>query len=149
MDVTEQHGANKIVDESKTEPGDSEFEDTASNFSLQERNGEEDGDALKLSEIIGGDDEDGNYSQDLQLEKKELKSYPEEIKEMIENADQLSKKVALNSALLEKLKTELISHKMKYAENKMILADVHYPPLIKPRLTMRAPNSKNKLKSRK
>ena len=42
----------------------------------------------------------------------------------MENSDQLSKKIALNSALLEKLKTELISHKMKYADNQMLLANV-------------------------
>lgn len=80
----------------------------------------------KLSEIIGDSEFEGSNSEIFKEETgtKKLKSYPEEIKEMMENADQLSKKVALNSALLEKLKTELISHKMKYAENKMILADV-------------------------
>lgn len=142
MDNAEQSIPQKIQDESKTEPGDSEFEDAASNLSLQDRKGEEHADGLKLSEIIGGDDDDILSLQGApKPEKKQLKSYPEEIREMIENADQLSKKVALNSALLEKLKTELISHKMKYAENKMILADVRRQEVYNVyRLTMRAPN---------
>ena len=48
----------------------------------------------------------------------------QDIKVTIDKAEQLSKKVTLNSALLEKLKSELIEHKMRYAENQMLLADV-------------------------
>lgn len=117
------NGTKNVHNDSKTEPADSEIDEASSNYSLQENSKSkviDDGD--KLSQIIG-DEEETEFDL-LPQNYKKLKSYPEEIKEMIENADQLSKKVALNSALLEKLKTELISHKMKYAENKMILADV-------------------------
>lgn len=117
----EENGQN----DTRTEPGDSEIDEINSNLSLQENSRNKD-DGDKLSEIIGDEEEDADSIFQAPNQGKKLNTYPEEIREMIENADQLSKKVALNSALLEKLKTELISHKMKFAENKMILADVKY-----------------------
>jgi hypothetical protein len=57
------------------------------------------------------------------------------VKEIIENADHLAKKVQLNSVLLEKLKTELISHKMKFAEHQMTLADVNFSKFIREKFT--------------
>ena len=40
-----------------------------------------------------------------------------DLETLIEDADQLQKKISINSVLLEKLKTQLISLKLQYAEN--------------------------------
>jgi hypothetical protein len=56
----------------------------------------------------------------------------------------MMKKVSLNSALLEKLKSELISLKMKFAENQMILADVSPPKFTNSNL--KASNQSSRLK---
>lgn len=77
-------------------PSEEEKEEIVSEISTQLE--EEQPTQAKVEEQVAVDDVDG-------------------FEELMEEADQIQKKVSLNSALLEKLKSELISLKMKFAEN--------------------------------